>query len=398
MHTASSPAHVTRSLLPLVTIVFTGFLCVGLPLPALPLYVHGGLGFETATVGWVMGAQSLATILTRQFAGAYCDRHGPRRAVLAGLPLASVAALLYGASALCSDRTTALAVLVLGRLVMGPAESLYLTGAMTWGIGRIGPQRTGIVMAWQGIAMFSAMGLGGPVGIALYQQLGFAGVAAMTALLPMVALAVALGMVPMAPAPRGGAAGLPFAAVLQRMGRYGLALGLGAMPVAILTSFVVLFYESRQWPGAGFAIMAFAAGYIGVRLFLAHLPDRIGGLRVGAASAAIELVAQAVLWQADSAWMACTGALLTGIGFSLVFPAMGVEAMARVPPQARGLAVGTFMAFVDVASGLTGPIIGVVIGGFGYPSAFVVGGVASALAAVLMLTAPPRPASAASGT
>jgi MFS family permease len=381
---------VAASLLPLATIVFTGFLCIGIPLPALTLHVHGTLGFDAGTVGWVIGIQSFATILTRQYAGAFCDRHGPRRAVLVGLPMAIAASLLYLASTFMASPATSLMVLVLGRLLMGPAESLFLTGTMTWGIGRLGAQRTGVVMAWQGIAMFAALGLGGPVGVALQQQYGFAGVAIVTAMLPLVGLCVAYALPRfMAPARVAGVR-VGFKAVLGLIGRYGTALALSAMPMAILNSFVVLFFASRQWNGAGFAILCFAAGYIGPRLFLAHLADRIGGIRVGAVSVVLELLGQALLWQADSPTAAYAGALLTGIGFSLVFPAMGVEAMARVPPHARGVAVGSFMAFVDLATGLTGPIVGLMIGLQGYPSAFIMGGVACVLAMGLMLTAPPR--------
>jgi len=54
------------------------------------------------------------------------------------------------------------------------------------------------------------------------------------------------------------------------------------------------------------------------------------------------------------------------------------------------VAVGSFMAFVDLATGLTGPIVGLMIGLQGYPSAFIMGGVACVLAMGLMLTAPPR--------
>src|SRR5450830_1699277 len=162
----ASTETTSGGLLPLVAIVFTSFLCIGIPLPALPLHVNGVLGFSALTVGWVVGIQSFSTIFSRKFSGSYCDRHGPKRAVSIGLPMASVAGLLYLASTMIADAGTSLVVLFIGRLLMGPAESLFLTGTMTWGIGRVGMQRTGKVMAWQGIAMFAALGLGAPVGIA----------------------------------------------------------------------------------------------------------------------------------------------------------------------------------------------------------------------------------------
>jgi predicted MFS family arabinose efflux permease len=93
-----------------------------------------------------------------------------------------------------------------------------------------------------------------------------------------------------------------------------------------------------------------------------------------------------LLWQSHDPVMAGLGTLLTGIGFSLVFPSMGVQAMARVPAHSRGLAVATFMAFIDLAAGLTGPVVGVLIGYFGYGAAFLAGAVACVLALLLMLS------------
>src|SRR3546814_18579781 len=61
---------------------------------ALPLQVSGVLGFTPLVVGLTIGIQSLAPILTRKFAGNYVDRHGSRRAVLLGLPLASLSGLI----------------------------------------------------------------------------------------------------------------------------------------------------------------------------------------------------------------------------------------------------------------------------------------------------------------
>lgn len=365
---APEPSPASR-LLPLAAIVLFGFLAVGLPLAALPLYLHGVLGFDTITVGWVVGIQSLATVLTRQFAGNYCDRHGSKASALAGLPLAAGAGLIYLISTFMPAGNASLAVLVAGRLLMGLAESLFLTGTMTWGIGRIGPARTGMVMAWQGIAMFAAFGIGSPAGIAVMQQWGFTGVSIATIALPLVGLCIALALPPVAN-PGGGRARESMLSVIGLVWRPGLAMALGTIPFSVITTFVVLYYGDKGWAGAGLSVSSFTVGYIAVRLFWAHLPDKLGGKQVGLISVLIQIVGLLLLWLAPSPAFALLGCVLAGIGLSLVFPAMGVEAMRDVPPERRGLAIGCFVAFIDLSTAIAGPIMGAVIGLAGYPAVF----------------------------
>lgn len=84
--------------------------------------------------------------------------------------------------------------------------------------------------------------------------------------------------------------------------------------------------------------------------------------------------------------VAYAGAILTGAGFSLVFPSFGIAAVWRVPPSSRGAALGAYVAFFDVGFGLAGPTTGIIAGALGYPSVFAAG----ALAAVVALLAARR--------
>ena len=43
---------------------------------------------------------------------------------------------------------------------------------------------------------------------------------------------------------------------------------------------------------------------------------------------------------------------------SLVYPGLGVEAVRLAPPQSRGVAMGTYTAFLDLSLGVASPTLG----------------------------------------
>ncbi|WP_043834908.1 MFS transporter [Muricoccus aerilatus] len=379
-----SPSAVpARALLPYPLIVLVGFLSIALPLPVLSQHVNEGLGFSLLTAGLVIGLQSIGTILTRQWAGRLADRAGSRRAVLLGLPLAGLSGLLSLLSALMPDPVPALAVLVVARLLMGPAESLILVGAMTWGITRLGAARTGLVMTWQGMAIFGALGIGAPIGLWLMGRFGFAGVSAAMIAVALLGLALVLPLSPVAPLARG--ARTSALGVFGLIWREGTVLFLSAAPQALLSGYVALHFASRGWEGAGLTLTGFGVGVVATRLLFGGMPDRLGGRRVALISLGVEALGQALLWTAPGPVMAVVGATLSGAGMSLIFPAMGVEAVRRVPAASRGLAVGSFSAFFDAAIGLAGPVGGLIALVGGFPAVFLAGGIACLIGIALLL-------------
>jgi predicted MFS family arabinose efflux permease len=79
-----------------------------------------------------------------------------------------------------------------------------------------------------------------------------------------------------------------------------------------------------------------------------------------------------VIWLAVRPEMAFADAALTGFGFSLVYPGFGVEAVRRVPTQSRGLAMGAYTAFLDLAQGLASPALGLIAAGLSLNVVFIV--------------------------
>lgn len=382
---AHGPARsVFAQVLPLALAVFVGFFMIGLPMPVLPLYVDGALALGAVAVGVVAGVQFAAALLSRAYAGSLADRRGAKRAVAGGFMLGSVAGLFYLLAEDLSPRPqAALAALLAGRALMGCAESLIVTGALSWGVGRAGPQNAGRVMAWVGVAIYAAYALGAPAGMRLYGVAGFAGIAWATVLIPLAALALVL---PLRGARAAGSSRAPFYKVLGLVLLPGLGLALSSVGFGMITAFVSLLFAQRGWDGAAWMFTAFGGGFILARVFFAGLPDKLGGARVAFACVLIEAAGQWLIWSGATPAWAYAGALLTGAGYSLAFPAFGVEAVRRVPAASRGAAMGAYVAFLDVALGLSSPAAGWLAGAQGYGAVYVMGG-ACALAAMVVAMA-----------
>src|SRR3954447_11699188 len=176
-------------LLPIMGVVFVAFLVIGMAKPVLPLHVHNGLGFGTFAVGLVAGSQFAASLISRPWAGHFSDSRGAKRAVVVGLVAASTSGLLYLLSLVFSSTPlTSIAILLLGRAVLGAAESFIITAAVSWGLALVDPRSTGRVIAWVGSAMVAACAIGAPTGAALYAAYGFAAIAGAAGAAPVLAL------------------------------------------------------------------------------------------------------------------------------------------------------------------------------------------------------------------
>jgi MFS family permease len=377
---SKSPASKVSPLLPIMGAVFVAFLVIGMGLPVLPLHVNQGLGFGTLLVGLVTGSQFAAAILSRVWAGRQSDTRGPKIAVIAGLAIAVASGGLYLLSLTAgSQPAVSVTILLLGRLLLGVGESFIITGGQSWALAILTVRNTSKAIAWVGTAMFAAFAVGAPIGSAIYARFGFSGLALTTAALPLVTL--------LCVAPLRGVAAIPrqqagFMKIIAFVWIPGLGAALSSIGFGAITAFSALFFVERGW-AAWPAFTIFAVFFILARLFLGHLADRYAAARVALLSVLVETVGLALLAVSPSLAAALAGAALTGFGYSLVYPGLGVEAVRLVPPQDRGLAMGAYTAFLDVTLGFGTPALGFVAERAGLGSVFVAGMVGALGAATI---------------
>jgi len=355
MDTQRTAQHSVAALLPIMGVVFIAFLIIGLAMPVLPLHVHRGLGLSTFIVGLVVGSQFAASLISRLWAGRHADSLGAKHAIVTGLIVSALAGLLYLLSLrFVSEPAISVTILLLGRALLGAGESFIITGAQTWGLALAGAQNTGKVLAWMGTAMYAAFALGAPAGTILYGSHGFTAIALATTLAPLATLRLRR----VAPTARSRPA---FSKVVAAVWLPGAGLALSSVGLGAVTAFVALLFAARGWT-VWPAFTTFAVAFIFARVVFGHLADRIGGAKVALVSVLIEAAGQALIWLAPSSALALIGAALTGFGYALAYPGFGVEAVRRAPAQSRGLAMGAYTAFLDVALAVASPGLGLIAG------------------------------------
>ena len=355
---------ITLQIVSIVFYTFIAFICIGLPIAVLPGYVHEHLGFSAVVAGLTIGSQYLATLLSRPMAGRMCDSVGTKRAIVYGLLGILLSGVLTLASTLLQSLPLlSLGILICGRLLLGVAQGLIGVGTISWCMGQVGVEHTAKSIGWNGIASYGAIAIGAPLGVVMVADYGFTSLGIALAVLAAGALLLIRNK-PSVPVIRGER--LPFWAVFGRIAPYGASLTLASIGYGTLTTFITLYYLNRGWTGAAYCLTVFGVCFILSRLMFISAISRFGGFRSAIACMTIETLGLVMLWLAPSTAFALIGAGLAGFGLSLVYPALGVEAIKQVPSSSRGSGLGAYAVFFDLALAIAGPLMGAVALNLGY--------------------------------
>ena len=366
------PHSDSRTLYPLVIALFLSYLTISAPLAVIPLYVHDSLNLNNFWVGIAVGTQFVATVLTRPYAGRIADQISAKRATLQGMMALLVAGFIYMIAFFLPVAVAfKFVILLMGRLAHGYAESLLVSGHLTWGLGLVGQSRAGKLLSFTGMGMFGALAAGAPLGLWLFENYGFQAVALLIMILPLFSLIIDSFI--RATQPQSGHYP-PLKNVIRYVWRFGLILALQGVGFACIGTFVALYFKQQQWQYAGYALTFFGLAFVLVRVFFGHLTDKISGFTLVKYSLIVESIGLLLLFLAPQVEVALLGAVITGAGCSLIYPALGVELIKGAPAQIRGTAMGVFSACQDIAYAIYAPVFGLIALYLGYPSVFIAAG------------------------
>jgi MFS family permease len=338
----------------------TAVLCyaaLGTVLGILPGYVHS-LGGDAVLVGLAVGAPAITGAAGRPLGGRLADQRGPARIMIAG-------ALVMAAGTLPAF-IHSLGLLLVSRLAVGAGEAAMMAATVLWLLRLAGPERRGRAMGHVGLANYAGLTVGPLLAQALSGQDHPTRVWVTAAILPLVAAAcaAALGRTPdrgIAPDP---AAEEPErdAGEQRSTARATLRPGLGLMLVNFGYVAVLSFgaaAATEQGTGiAALVIPVFGVGVIASRTVLAGVPDRIGAPRTLTVAVSVEAAGLAGMAATTSTPVALLALVVMAVGQGLAVPALGMLALASVPPSRHGRTAGAFFAYFDAGVGLGGPAVG----------------------------------------
>ena len=373
-----------QTILPVISPVFVVYTTIGMALGSLPAFVQNKLGYSSFIVGLVIGLESVATLFTRAYSGRITDTKGPKKSQDKGVFLNVIVGIVYLlAISLVQHPLWSLVLLLFGRLIHGVSESLLITGTLVWGIGLSGNENSGKVMTWNGLAIYGGLALGAPLSIWLTKYSGISSVYIVMAILPLFSW-LSTRKLPLVSGSKNNSK-IPFYKVVRKVSIQGIELGLASVASGCISSFLVLLFMEKNWANASLAYIVFGVSYILPRLFLSSLPDKHGGFIITTISLIVEIIGQLFIAFASSQIIVFIGCVFTGVGFSLIYPALGVMVIKKVSPQIRGTALGAYAAFLDLSLALTIPIAGWVAGIYNYQATYFFGAIAGIAAIVLLL-------------
>ncbi|WP_394335979.1 MFS transporter [Flavobacterium sediminis] len=227
---------------------FLGYLCIGLPLAVLPVYIHKTLGFSEIIAGVIISLQYVTTFLVRGIAGKIVDTKGPKLAVIISMSnflLSGI--LLFIAFHYEENRMLSLTLLAITRLITGCAEGMVGASPINWAMLVVGDQHTATAISYNGIASYGALALGAPLGVIISKNFGITTISICISIVALLGLMYTLFQKSVVGNSKSEP--IPFLKVLGLVTPYGICLslaGLGFGDCQILLHYTMTILTGRM--------------------------------------------------------------------------------------------------------------------------------------------------------
>jgi MFS family permease len=351
--------NVNLSLISYVSFTFVGYFIIGLSLSVLPIFINKSLGFGLVVAGLVISLQYVSTFFLRAYSGKIIDGKGPKPAVLFSMISFSLTGIfLIIAYYFKFSPFLSLTFLVVTRLLTGCAEGMIGASPINWAIMALGEKHTAKIISYNGVACYGALAIGASLGIIIEQEFSLYGIGILSIILGI--LGFLFAKTKENKTNTNLQESQSFWKVLGKVAPFGICLALGGLGFACISTFITLYYNYFHWNNGALCLSVFGGLFVAGRLVFSNVINNYGGIKVAIACLLVETIGLLIIAFATTSQMALVGAGVTGLGFSLIFPALGVVAIKSVSPSSQGSALAGYGLFIDLSLGVAGPLIGAV--------------------------------------
>jgi predicted MFS family arabinose efflux permease len=337
------------------------FVSIGLLIPTLPLYVRD-LGGSPVDVGLIVGVFSFGVLVVRPVVGRLLDTRGRRVVLILGGALAAAMAPLY-------LWLTAVALLVAVRVIHGVGLSAFTGGWVTLATDLSPPERRTEFMGYLSAGTTLAFAVGAPVGIEIANRFGY------TALFWTVAgtaVASAVLAAALREPKRLSTVAQPAhyrAAISRRQVVVPSAtLLLTTLTVGAVFAFLPILLEQRRPGDFSLFFIVHAITSVVVRVVIARVARTVGDRPMVWSGLLIHALGIASLPLIQGRASMVGAAVLFGMGFAILWPALYGLVANDVSEGARGMVLNFFLAAFDLGMGLGGLVSGPIVARAGIPA------------------------------
>lgn len=335
------------------------------------LFIHlpgflDDLGASEAEIGLIFGIAAVAAVGVRPLVGQALDHFGRMPVIYVGNVVNVGSILLYFTVSAIGPWVYVV------RVIHGIGLATLFSAFFTYGADVVPESRR-----TEGFALFGVSGLlpiaaAGVIGDIVLNVAGFRELFLTAALMAGIALVISLPLPERKPEQREGLArGGFFSVVRQRTLRpvWLMAWGMAFVLTAYFT-FLRTFVDETNVGSVGLFFATYGAAAIILRIGLGWVPDRVGQKRVLFPSMGSLAAGFLVLSVATGSGHVAIAGVLCGIGHGYGFPILSGMVVSRALDEDRGSAVSIFTALFDLGTLIGGPVLGVIISGFGYATMF----------------------------
>jgi MFS family permease len=342
--------------------IFLGF---QMTLPTIPLFVEK-LGGNDQLIGFVVGIFTFSALLLRPFAGHALESRGRGFVYIFGLTIfvLSVGSYAFAMSIL---------FLFVMRVVQGVGWGYSTTASGTIATDLIPPIRRGEGMGFFGLSGNIAMAFGPALGLILTSKLSFPVFFFICAGCGLIALILASQI------KYKKAEKKPSKSEHRRFDFYEkTALQPSFLLFFITTtfggiaSFLPLYTAEKHIAGIQWYFLLYAIGVLITRMFAGKIYDKRGHQAVVIPGEIMILAAMILLAWLPNSTILFLAAILYGLGFGSVQPALQAWAVDQAPMNRKGMANATFFSFFDLGIGVGAMVFGQIAQLLGYRFIYII--------------------------